>query len=140
MKKGVRSLVEILDGQSSIAFAYLFGSKAKGHANRLSDWDVAVYFSDPIDKIGHWPAFELEAKLARAVGGTVQVTVLNTLLSPLFGFEIVRHGVVLLDRDQNLRMEFENRILRYYHDWQYFLKRQMKVEGFRSKVPPIPHL
>ena len=132
MKRDVRSLIEILRGQSSAAFAYLFGSKAKGYANKLSDWDIAVYFSDPADKIGHWPAFELEAKLARAVGGMVQVTVLNALLSPLFGFEIVKDGVVFLDRNQKLRMEFENRILRYYHDWQYFLKRQMKAEGFSS--------
>lgn len=132
MKKDVRSLVEILRGQSSVAFAYLFGSKAKGYANKLSDWDVAVYFSDPMDKIGHWPAFVLEAKLARAVGGVVQVTVLNVLLSPLLGFEIVKDGVVLLDRDENLRMEFENRILRYYYDWQYFLKRQMKADGHLS--------
>jgi hypothetical protein len=85
-----------------------------------------------MDKIGHWPAFELEAKLGRAVRGMVQVTVLNAALSPLLGFEIVKHGVVLLDRDQNLRMEFENRILRYYHDWRYFLKRQMKAEVYLS--------
>ena len=124
--------MEILQEQSSVAFAYLFGSKAKGYANELSDWDIAVYFSDPMDKIGHWPAFELEAKLARAVGERVQVTVLNALVSPLFGFEIVKDGIVLLDRDQNLRMEFENRILRYYYDWQYFLKRQMKAEGYLS--------
>jgi predicted nucleotidyltransferase len=132
MKKDVKSMIEILHGQSSLAFAYLFGSKAKDYANQLSDWDIAVYFSDPMDKMGHWPAFDLEAKLAKAVGGVVQVTALNTLLSPLFGFEIVKDGVLLLDRDKNLRMEFENRILRYYHDWQYFLKRQMKAEGFLS--------
>ena len=133
MKRDVRSLIEILRGQSSAAFAYLFGSKAKGYANKVSDWDIAVYFSDPMDEIGRWPAFELEAKLARAVRGRVQVTVLNALLSPLFGFEIMKDGVVLLDRDPNLRMEFENRTLRYYHDWQYFLKRQMKAEGY---LPP----
>jgi predicted nucleotidyltransferase len=132
MKKDVRSLSEILHGQSFIAFAYLFGSMAKGYTNQLSDWDIAVYFSEPMDKIGHWPVFELEAKLAKAVEGVVQVTALNALLSPLFGFEIVKDGVLLLDRDQNLRMEFENRILRHYHDWQYFLKRQMKAEGYLS--------
>jgi len=30
----------------------------------------------------------------------------------------------LIDRNPNLRVEFENRILRQYYDWQYFLKRQ----------------
>ena len=132
MKEDARSLVKILHGQSSVAFAYLYGSRAKGHANQSSDWDVAVYFSSPMHKLGIWPAFELEAKLARVGGGTVQVVVLNTLLSPLLGFEIVKNGVVLLERDRNLRMEFENRILRHYYDWQYFLRRQMKAERHLS--------
>jgi predicted nucleotidyltransferase len=132
MKQDLKPLSEVLQKQSSVIFAYLFGSKIKGYANTRSDWDIAVYFSEPMDEIGHWPAFDLEAKLARAVGGIVQVTVLNELLAPLFGFEIVKDGIVLIDRDQKFRMEFENRILRYYHDWQYFLKRQMKAEGYLS--------
>jgi hypothetical protein len=58
----------------------------------------------------------------------VQVTVLNAPLSPVFGFEIIKDGVLLLDRDPKLRIDFENRILRQYHDWQYFLKRHMETE------------
>jgi len=78
------------------------------------------------------PEFELEAELSRAVGATVQVIFLNTPLTPVFGFEIMKDGIVLIDRNPNLRVEFENRILRQYYDWQYFLKRQM------GTPPPIP--
>jgi hypothetical protein len=38
---------------------------------------------------------------------------------------------------QNLRMEFENRIVRHYHDCQYFLKRQMKVERYLCASEPV---
>jgi predicted nucleotidyltransferase len=128
MRKTTKILVEALERRSSVAFAYLFGSRVKGYASKRSDWDVAVYFSEFGEKPGRWKVFELEAELSRDLGATVQVTVLNDPLSPVFGFEIVKGGRVLLDRNENVRMEFENRTLRQYFDWQYFLKRQMKAE------------
>jgi len=134
MKKEMNSLIKILRRHPSVAFAYLFGSKVKGHANQKSDWDIAVYFSELIEKNEHWPAFDLEAELSRAIGGLAQVLVLDTSLTPVLGFEILKDGILLLDREENLRMDFENRILRHYHDWQYFLKRQMRAE---RGLPPI---
>jgi len=64
----------------------------------------------------------------------VQVIVLNTELSPVFGFEILKHGILLLDRDEDLRIDFENRILRQYYDWQYFLKRQIEAERDSTNI------
>lgn len=134
MKQDLKLLSELLQKRSSVVFAYLFGSKVKGYANTRSDWDIAVYFSEPTGKVSRWPAFELEAELSRAVGATVQVTALNNNLTPVFAFEIVKDGIVLLDRDENLRMDFESRILRQYYDWQYFLKRQIEAERYSSGV------
>jgi uncharacterized protein len=125
MKKETKLITGVLHKQPHVLFAYLFGSRPKGFANERSDWDIGVYFKEPLDEHDHWPAFELEAQLSRAIRATVQVIGLNTPLFPVFGFQIVKDGVLLLDRDKNLRMDFELRILRQYHDWQYFLKRQM---------------
>lgn len=93
---------EILNNQSSVVFAYLFGSRVKEYADDKSDWDIAVYFSEPMENIGLWPAFELEAKLLRAIGSMVQINTLNSYLSPLFGFEIVRDGILLTDKNEDL--------------------------------------
>lgn len=137
MKRELRLITDILRKQPHVLFAYLFGSRPKGFANERSDWDIAVYFKEPLEQRGHWPAFELEAEVSRATGSTVQVIVLNTPLPPVFGFEIVKDGILLIDRESNLRMEFENRILRQYHDWQYFLKRQMEAD--QKNVPCLSH-
>ena len=128
MKKEKKAIVEILSKSPNILFGYLFGSKVKGYANERSDWDIAVYFNTSIKQNSRWPEFELEAEISRTVGVMVQITVLNRPLSPVFGFEIIKDGVLLLDRVPNLRIEFENRTLRHYHDWQYFLNRQMEAE------------
>ena len=134
MKKDIRLLVETLRRRPSVTFAYLFGSKVKGYGNERSDWDIAVYFSKWEEKTKHWHAFELEAELSKVIGGVVQVIVLNSSLSPVFGFEILKDGILLLDRNENLRLDFENRTIRHYYDWQYFLKRQMKEERRLSRT------
>ena len=128
MKDTFQYLKEILDNQSSIVFAYLFGSRVKGYANEKSDWDIAVYFLEPTENLGIWPAFELEAKLSRAINSMVQITTLNSPVSPVFGFKIVSEGILLTDKNENLRMDFESKVLRRYYDWQYFLKRQILAE------------
>jgi len=132
MKQKIKPIIELLNKQPHIIFAYLFGSKAKGYANERSDWDIAIYTTQSIKQNGLWPAFELEAQLSRAVKATVQVTILNTPLPPVFAFEILKDGILLIDREPNLRMDFENKILRHYYDWQYFLKRQMEAERHPS--------
>jgi predicted nucleotidyltransferase len=134
MKQKIKPIIELLNKQPHILFAYLFGSKVKGYANERSDLDIAVYFDKSTKQNGRWPEFELEAELSRTIEATAQVTALNGPLSPVFGFEIIKDGVVLFDRDPNLRIDFENRVLRHYHDWQFFLKRQMEADQHRSRV------
>ncbi len=134
MKQKIKPIIEVLDKQPHILFAYLFGSKAKGYANETSDWDIAIYITDSIRENGLWPAFELEAQLSRAVKATVQVIILNTPLPPVFAFEILKDGILLIDRGPNFRMDFENKILRQYHDWQYFLNRQMEAERHLPRI------
>ena len=133
MKKEKKAITEILSKRSDVLFAYLFGSNVKGYANSDSDWDIAVYFKQPLKQNGRWPEFELEADLSNAIGAQAQVIVLNGPLAPVFGFEIIKHGSLLIDRNPNLRIDFENRILRHYYDWQYFLNRQMEAERHRSR-------
>ena len=134
MEKEIKLLTKALSKRSHITFAYLFGSKVKGYANEMSDWDIAIYFKEPLRKNNHWRAFELEAELSRAIGGTVQVTVLNNPLPPVFAFQILKDGIVLLDRNPNLRMDFENMTMRHYYDWQYFLKRQMEADRLSPHI------
>jgi predicted nucleotidyltransferase len=126
--KQFKKISDILSSNPLVIFSYLFGSRVKGYANKKSDWDIAVYFVRPSEEVSIWPAFELEAELSRALKENVQVTVLNDIDSPVFGFEIIKDGRLIVDKEPFLRMEFENRILRQYHDWQYFLKRHKEAE------------
>lgn len=129
--KQFKKISDILSANPLVIFSYLFGSRVKGYANKKSDWDIAVYFVKTSEKVSVWPAFELEAELSRALEENAQVTVLNDIDSPILGFEIIKDGILIIDKEPSLRMDFENRILRQYHDWQYFLKRHKEAEGVR---------
>lgn len=37
-------LTQYFEKESSVALAFLFGSRAKGREGEISDWDIAVYF------------------------------------------------------------------------------------------------
>lgn len=125
MNQKLDKIKGILRTNSSVEFAYLFGSRAKGIADKRSDWDIAIYFRKDPRKLSKWTVFSLEAELSKEIGNEVQITVLNNLDSPVFLFQIINDGLLLVDSNQEKRILFEAQTLTKYHDWQYFLKRQM---------------
>ncbi len=132
LESEINKIKNVLANDDRIVFAYIFGSRAKGIAGDRSDWDIAVYVTEKAGQtITAIFSFYIEADIARVLGtDDVQVVILNGLDAPLLGFEIIKDGVLLLDRDTEKRIEFEARTLGQYHDWQYFSKRHMEAEGW----------
>ena len=98
--------------QDGVLFAYLFGSQARGKASERSYFDIAVYLSGEGKGSAAMRGFYIEAAITRLLGtDDIQVVVLNGLDSPLFGFEVIKDGVLLVDRNTAERIEFEARIL-----------------------------
>lgn len=126
VKNNILKASEIIRVNPLVDFAYLFGSRAKNTAGERSDWDIAVHFNKDPQKLPRWTAFYLEAEISREIGGEVQITVLNSLDSPVFLFQIISDGLLLADNDTGKRIIFEANVLKWYHDWNYILKRQMK--------------
>lgn len=117
---------KVLEKDESVIFAYLFGSRAKGLSGEGSDWDVAIYFDK--EALKDWSRFWLEAEIEREIKETAQVTVLNTIEDPVFAFEIINKGMLLLERNPEARILFEANMLRRYYDWSYYLKRHRAVQ------------
>ncbi|MFZ6016224.1 MAG: type VII toxin-antitoxin system MntA family adenylyltransferase antitoxin [Nitrospirota bacterium] len=108
-----------------VYFAYLFGSRVKGITGKRSDWDIAIYFSRDPKSLPVWTIFQLEAEISREIEGEVQIITLNSLNSPIFPFQIISDGLILIDRDPEKRILYEATVLKQYHDWHFFLKRHM---------------
>lgn len=125
MTEKIGKIRKILKKKLLVEFAYLFGSRAKGVVGERSDWDIAVYFKKDQKKLPNWTVFYLEAEISKEIGEEVQITALNNLDSPVFLFQVIKDGLLLIDNNTEKRILFEAQVLKRYHDWEYFLRRHM---------------
>lgn len=109
---------EIFERHPEIVVAYLFGSRARGTAGPMSDYDFALQLSDGAG------AFELSsgvgAELSVVLGvDAVDVVILNTVKDPVLKKEAVLLGECLYMRDALSRYGVERSILREYEDTRH---------------------
>lgn len=112
----VSTLREILSSVPELAFAYLFGSVAKGRTRVASDVDVAVHMGGRLSGAARVDlALDLEGRLERATGRPVQVVVLDD--APLeLRFNVLAHGIPLCAQDLAARRAFYVDTGRRYYD------------------------
>ena len=119
-KKDIINLISqhIEKFRHEIIFAYVFGSFIA--RNSFSDIDIAVmareHIENPLD-------FEiiLENEMEGVVRFRTDIRLLNR--APLaFSHSVIRTGRLIVDRDSNVRADFENRILKQYFDFSYCIR------------------
>ncbi len=120
----MENIIKVLEKESEVLFAYLFGSYAKGTQDKKSDIDVAIYLKDQnlleIDPL--YPS-RLAIKIEKALAEkrTVDVRVLND--STLrFKSQVLRYGKLLHTKDEKKRIEFETSSLAHYYDFKPVLE------------------
>ena len=105
-----------------IAAAYLYGSFA---TNLLfSDIDLGILTQYDVERTLDFE-LKIENSLEKMVKYSVDVRVLNR--APLsFCQNVIRHRKVILDKDPNLRADFEGQILKQYFDVAYFQRKYLQ--------------
>ncbi len=115
-EKVVKKLTDILKKREEVIFAYIHGSFLKGN---FRDVDVAIYLTESRDVFYE---IELEVELEETLKLPVDVRILNS--APLsFRFGVIKNGLILFSKDEQVRVEFETRTISEYHDFAYFRKR-----------------
>ena len=105
-----------------IAFAYLFGSFVTGRD--FSDIDLGIVTKSGLENPLEYE-LSLESKLENLVKYHVDARVLNS--APLsFCYNVIRDRKVIVDRDRNLRADFEGRIVKEYSDFAPFRRRYLE--------------
>lgn len=113
-----QSLIELLGGYGPIVAAYLFGSTAAGLAHRHSDLDVALLLAEELDADARLDLrMEIVETLEHRTGRPVDVVILNDA-PPVLRFQALRHGRLLLVRDDDARCLFEMRSYNLYYDFK----------------------
>jgi uncharacterized protein len=94
---------ELRESVPDLIAVYLFGSVARGDANRESDVDLAVLAREPI---GSLLRFELEQRLEEKLRQSVDLIDMRKA-SAVFRVQILKDAAVLVDADPTRRAEFE---------------------------------
>jgi predicted nucleotidyltransferase len=100
----------------------LFGSFIA--AESFSDIDLGMIIKTEIANLMLFE-FELENRLEKICSHPVDVRVLNRA-SLSFCQNVIRFGKVILDRDPNLRADFEGNIRKQYFDFSRFRKQYLR--------------
>ncbi len=116
---------------SNVLFAFLFGSRAKGTANKFSDTDIALYLSPKIDPSKY---FDLRLKYTASLPIKVErdVIILNES-SPLLAYEVVSNGKPIFIRSKKAMIDFKARAFLRYFDTQALRSVQYSAMNERIK-------
>ena len=122
----MKTLKTYFENGKEIAFAFLFGSQAKGRATILSDVDIGVYFcpekKHPIEyeeEVFYAGEDEIWADLERIVGKEVELIVLNRVPATVAASAI--RGIPLLIDDWGLYLDFMQVVTREAEDFMDFV-------------------
>lgn len=123
LEKMKRVLTKVFETEPSVAFVYLYGSRATGRVGPMSDYDFAVFFDEPDAKERHAILFRLGAEISRVLKtDAIDIHCLNDMQTPELKFRILHDGVLLFERGGS-RLIAEPRILNEYFDFTYLLRK-----------------
>ena len=103
-------LLQVMSKSEDVLFAYIFGSHIAGMITESSDMDVAVYLDKKHTDIDDF--LSLHSALSRALKtDKIDLVLLNNANNLILLDSIVRHGILVIDKDKDRREEFELRVL-----------------------------
>jgi predicted nucleotidyltransferase len=103
-------LSQVMSRSQNVLFAYLFGSHITGMITESTDMDVAVYLDKKHADIDDY--LSLHSTLSRALKtDKIDLVLLNNANNLILLDSIVRHGILVIDKDKDRREEFELRVL-----------------------------
>lgn len=124
MIPSLTTVIDFLEKDKRVKFAYLYGSQASGQTGPLSDTDIAVYLDRRV-KPGIYRLRLMEA-LSKVVGrNNLDLIVLNEA-SPLLKHEVVKYGRILKDA-LPLRISFEIETVQEFLDTAHLRQVQRSV-------------
>lgn len=120
----IREIVERID---NVQFAYAYGSFAEDML--FHDIDVGVYMSNIDKRPASQYALDLAGELGKTVNFPVDVRILN--FAPVsFLYHVVR-GIIIFERNEDLRAEIVERTVKRYLDIKPIIKKGIK-EAFAA--------
>jgi predicted nucleotidyltransferase len=119
-----------------IRLCVLFGSQATGRTHAASDVDLAVW---PTAVTSSLQKLQWVTELQNLLDTDVSLVVVSPDLDPVLGFEIVKNGRLLFQRDPELWLKERSRLWHAYNDSLPFRRAAYKrLQQFIKENPYGP--
>ncbi len=112
----VKRISDILKAKEYILFAYIFGSFVSEEA--FEDVDVGVFVSNGLNEPPLKLELELEGEIGDAIRMSADIRIINNAPLP-FVYNVLKDGIVIVDKNKSLRSDFEGLIYKKYFDYQH---------------------
>jgi len=129
----ITKLREYFRGRADVAFAYLFGSIAKGTSHSESDVDIGVYFRPGTraleyeSEIRYPGESDIWSDLERLTGRQTDMVVLNRAPSTLFS-AVIGEGSKIFSADEGLFSRLSAAVNDLADDFRYFISDFVKIK------------
>lgn len=119
----IRKISDILRAKEHILFAYIFGSFSL--EDTFKDIDIGIFITDIKVKSPLRLELEMEVDLEDAIHIPVDIRIIND--APLtFIYNILKSGIVIVDKNKSLRGDFEGLIYKKYFDFQHLRREYLR--------------
>lgn len=132
----IQKLKGYMQAKPEVVFVYLYGSHAKGTANRLSDVDVAIYLDEkavPKDKLFEVRLAFIGELMSLLQTNEIDVVTLNNA-SPLLSHQVLKYGILLDCKDQTKKNEYVVRSFNVYIDYKMLMTPHLRKLSERIKT------
>ena len=137
LKNKIKQLIETCSPPGLVLAGYLFGSALRSEFKDRSDIDLAFlvdenrYREDPFEATA--PVHMIAGKIGLIFDRETDVVILNSASLEIAN-EIIATGLILFEKETDLRLEYEIKIKGMYFDFQPFLEelRARKIAKLRS--------
>jgi len=133
-KSALQRIYTILEGFEKIDLAYVFGSFTE--RDDFRDIDIAIHLSKDLPP---YQRFKLSQKVAGSLERAIEprfdydVRILNAAPA-YFQYEVISKGMQVLERDKDLRVDFEAHIISEYLDLKYMY--DLQDQAFLARAFP----
>mgnify|MGYP001308079062 CR=1 FL=1 len=133
INKKMPSVVKRLEQLGYINALFFFGGFVRQGLKPLSDIDIAVLFTDEVEK-KVYP--DLQVELAGIIEDTIRTEEFDLIIlnnAPLsFAYRILRDGMLVFAKNRAQLIDFREMIIKYHLDFQFY--RKIFDKSFLEKV------
>jgi len=133
-QRKIRKLKEYFEKREDVLMAFVFGSFAKGHQMKESDFDVAIYFKSEQEN------FEKEDEIWSGVNKIIEdkevhVVCLNNAPATLIS-DVLKTGIPLVIKDKKLYWELYLRKSTEAEDFLHFVRDFFRISKSAESLNP----